>query len=110
MPKTLSEVLTEPEFVGKEYELKCLQDSQEMETEMEVVEVAVVIAVVVEVADSAEDVVDGIAEVAQEAEVENAAVLDGHHPTSQCQEAEVDQLPHQGEEDLDQTLVRINTR
>ena len=48
--------------------------------------------------------------VAHEAEVENAAVLDGHHPTGQCQEVEVDQLPHQGEEDLGQALVRINTR
>lgn len=48
--------------------------------------------------------------VAHEAEVENAAVLDDHHPTGQCQEVEVDQLPHQEEEDLDQALVRINTR
>jgi len=81
-----------------------------MEIEMEVVEVVAVIAVVVEEVDLVEDVVDGIAEVAHEAEVENAAVLDGHHPTGQCQEVEVDQLPHQEEEDLDQALVRINTR
>lgn len=107
MPKTRSGVLTGQEFVGKEYVLKCLQDSQE-------VEAAVVIVVVEEVAEVTVDlsvvvVVDNV-EVALEAEVENAVVPDGLPPTDQCQGAEVDQLPHLEDDDLVQPLARINTR
>jgi len=107
MPKTRSGVLTGQEFVGKEYVLKCLQDSQE-------VEAAVVIVVVEEVAEVTVDlsvvvVVDNV-EVALEAEVENAVAPDGLPPIDQCQGAEVDQLPHLEDDDLVQPLARINTR
>jgi len=107
MPKTRSGVLTGQEFVGKEYVLKCLQDSQE-------VEAAVVMVVVEEVAEVTVDlsvvvVVDNV-EVALEAEVENAVVPDGLPPIDQCQGAEVDQLPHLEDDDLVQPLARINTR
>jgi len=93
--------------VGKEYVLRCLQDSQE-------VEAAVVMVVVEEVAEVTVDlsvvvVVDNV-EVALEAEVENAVAPDGLPLIDQCQGAEVDQLPHLEDDDLVQPLARINTR
>jgi len=102
--------------VGKEYELKCLLDNKEKEKEGVVIEaVAETVDVVVVEVDSAVVVVDGNVEVAQkaeaEAEVENADVLDGLHPTGQCQKVEVDQLHphHPGDDDHDQPPARINT-
>lgn len=99
--------------MGKEYELKCLLDNKEKEKEVVVIEaVAETVDVVVVEVDSAVVVVDGNVEVAHEAEaeVENADVLDGLHPTGQCQKVEVDQLHHHpGDDDLDQPPARINT-
>jgi len=96
--------------VGKEYELKCLLDNKEKEKEVVIEAVAETVDVVVVEVDSAVVVVDVEVAHEAEAEVENADVLDGHHPTGQCQKVEVDQLHHHpGDDDLDQPPARINT-
>jgi len=98
--------------VGKEYELKCLLDNKEKEEVVieAVAETVTVDVVVVEVDSAVVETVDIEVAHEAEAEVENADVLDGLHPTGQCQKVEVDQLHHHpGDDDLDQPPARINT-
>lgn len=111
-PKIRSEVSTEPEFVGKEFKLKCPLDNNEVE---DVVAAAVVAAAEVAVGIADPSVVDVVtvvavdAEAAPEAVAGNVVGLDDLPLTDQCRGVAVGQLPHPEDEGLAQPLVRIKT-